>query len=490
MRFSEAFGVTRSPQDDWFDPHLTVDTKLFLDPMLLLQDTPEWGMAHEEILSHFTYCYELVAKATSPGSISGKAARILLTFPEPPEFGLGYTAASTSGSGGGRGTASGMAGGIAIAIAAGLTKPEHIEEIGILNTGIGPDTISDAVCNILKSRFIRYTQDVCKRHSIPTQTHLVKNASVSPQHARWQALQVELPSNPTNGKPIILVPERFLASLPVLNADDWFDSHFNDDLRTQLNIAVGKKVAKADIVKFARLHPDRVQSWAASETARRDHSGYDFAEDPKGVAQWDKLPVVYAQNNPLGSFAKPTDQQSLSQLVKQILQTFKRFVEEQRGWSLLFNSDKSEKPEEAAQLLFLGMAQHYLRLYDVELDREVELGRGPVDFKVSSGAKIRLLIELKKVHNGKFWNGLEAQLPSYLASDAATEGWFVAIRYRDASSSADRVKSLPGVAAKLSAETGKTFSPLVIDARPKKSASNLKPLESHSDASDSDDAES
>lgn len=57
------------------------------------------------------------------------------------------------------------------------------------------------------------------------------------------------------------------------------------------------------------------------------------------------------------------------------------------------------------QLLFLGLAQPYLRQFDVELDREVELGRGPVDFKASSGTTARLLIEVKKLHNGKFWNG-------------------------------------------------------------------------------------
>ena len=51
-----------------------------------------------------------------------------------------------------------MADGIAVALAAGLDNPEHIEEIGILNVGIGADRISDAVCNVLKRRLIAYTQ--------------------------------------------------------------------------------------------------------------------------------------------------------------------------------------------------------------------------------------------------------------------------------------------------------------------------------------------
>ena len=58
-----------------------------------------------------------------------------------------------------------------------------------------------------------------------------------------------------------------------------------------------------------------------------------------------------------------------------------------------------------------------LHMSGIELDREVELGRGPVDFKASSGTSARLLIEVKKLHNGRFWNGLRYQLPSYLQSD-------------------------------------------------------------------------
>ncbi len=120
----------------------------------------------------------------------------------------------------------------------------------------------------------------------------------------------------------------------------------------------------------------------------------------------------------------------LVELVAEVADRFQHFVEQQRGWRLLWNDDDSEKPEEAVKLLFLGLAQPYLRQFDVELDREVELGRGPVDFKASSGTTARLLIEVKKLHNGKFWNGLNHQLPSYMTSDDATHGWFIAVQYR------------------------------------------------------------
>ena len=65
MRFSELFAITRTKKDDWFDPHLTIDTKLFIDPLLLLEAGGKWSKAHDELIAHFAHCYRLVAKATS-----------------------------------------------------------------------------------------------------------------------------------------------------------------------------------------------------------------------------------------------------------------------------------------------------------------------------------------------------------------------------------------------------------------------------------------
>ncbi|MFJ3489119.1 hypothetical protein [Leifsonia aquatica] len=472
MRFSEHFDVTQSADDDWFDPHLTVDTKLFVDPLLLLEAGGEWAIAHEQLIAHFVHCYGLVAKATSSTSISAQAARRLLTFPEPFEVGLGYTTGGTNGSGAGDRFAATMADGIATAIAAGLAQPEHIEEIGILNVGIGPDRISDATVNVLKARFIAYTQAVAERHGISLDMHRVKSARVSLGAARWIAEDVLLPTNPNDGRPIILLPRALLNELPTLNADDWFDSHFNEDIRLTLNLQVGKAVRKADIVSWARRHPDRVREWAREQTSRQDLRGYDFSADPLGVVQWDQTPAGYADEHPLMA-RTVTSHDDLLTLVGDLVDRFQHFVEEQRGWNLLWNSDGSEKPEEAAQLLFLGLAQPYLRQFNVEIDREVELGRGPVDFKAASGTTARVLIEVKKVHNGKFWNGLEAQLPSYLTSDGATHGWFLALQYRDTKSSVDRVRRLPEVVTLAASRAGMTLRSSVVDVRKPASASNL-----------------
>jgi hypothetical protein len=52
MLFSETFNVHKAEADDWFDPVLSLDTKLFLDPFLLyaLEDSTFAG-SHNTVIS-------------------------------------------------------------------------------------------------------------------------------------------------------------------------------------------------------------------------------------------------------------------------------------------------------------------------------------------------------------------------------------------------------------------------------------------------------
>jgi hypothetical protein len=141
---------------------------------------------------------------------------------------------------------------------------------------------------------------------------------------------------------------------------------------------------------------------------------------------------------------------------------------------LLWNTPHNEeKPELSPQLLFRGIASSYCRANNISIDREVNLGRGPVDFKFSNGYSRRAHLEVKKLHNGKFWNGLSEQLPSYLKSDEVRDGWFLAIRYRDGKSATDRIKELPGKVRTVGAMKGLNLRYALIDGRPKASASKL-----------------
>jgi len=68
---------------------MTVDTKLFIDPLLMLMGGKRWVAAHDELIEHFVHCYRLVSRADSPTSASGKAAPSDATLISSPAARMG-----------------------------------------------------------------------------------------------------------------------------------------------------------------------------------------------------------------------------------------------------------------------------------------------------------------------------------------------------------------------------------------------------------------
>jgi hypothetical protein len=56
MRFSDRYDITkRTDKDDWFDPVVTEDTPLYVDPFLVFEDSDEsWSRCHEQVVDFFT----------------------------------------------------------------------------------------------------------------------------------------------------------------------------------------------------------------------------------------------------------------------------------------------------------------------------------------------------------------------------------------------------------------------------------------------------
>ena len=167
MRFSHVYGVQRTDEDDWFDPILSADTQLFVDPFLIYLDRAEhWAGAHDELVHFFDVVLTLLAKAGSnKNSAHRGAAQRLLLFPEPAEFCLGWGVTSL-GRGSGEGLQEGMLEGAEETIRLGIHSVSHFEEMTLFQEGIGVDLISDIACNVLKDRFISYTQSIVERHDI------------------------------------------------------------------------------------------------------------------------------------------------------------------------------------------------------------------------------------------------------------------------------------------------------------------------------------
>lgn len=471
MQFTELYEIERGRQDTWFDPILTSDTQLFVDPFLIYEN--EIGLfkdSHAEVIAVFNSAFKLVAASGgNPESQRYRKAHALMRFPEVAELCLGYTASGTSGAGSSHTIATAITASMWAAVEAGVKEISHFEEIALFNEGIGADRISDAVCGILRDRLMRYTAAVAERHEIETQEVRYLRSRYDVANERWISGTASLPMNPYNEKPILLVPQRYLRDLPSVNADAFWDfcySNENETLRDEFGYDVSRSVAKRDIVKLARKYPQFVREYTA-HLEEVGSSPYDFARDPQGMVEWYRAAKQFVDERPFTFLA---DSRALfRKSVAALIAEFKHFVEQNRGHELLWNDDGTQRNERAAQNLFRGITIHHCRANDIDLSREADVGRGPVDFRATKGYALRVLIEVKKANNTKFWHGLETQLPVYMRADGISDGFFVVIIFTDEDNR--RVSDVRSIAKRVAKRLNYEIEVVVVDARKPPSAS-------------------
>lgn len=465
MEFSEFYGITRGKIDDWFDPVLTLDTRLFLDPFLLYaSEQGQFIGSHAEVVAFFNSVFQLVAQSGgNHDSLRWQKALELLRFREVDELCLGYTVEGTKGTGSGRGFARIIAGALWEAVQAGLTQITHFEEVAILREGIGADRISDITACLLRTRLAAYTTDVCQRHGIPLRLARYTRAEYDVDAMQWIPKAYVLPDNPHSGAVVLLAPQRYLRSLPTISPEDFWEYCYdneNEVLRTRYSDDIARHVDKHTIVDLARNRPDLRHKYIA-HVESADVSPYDFMADPEGLKRWYGATRDYVQANPIT--LRISSQDDFVTAVVAMIKEFRNFVENNRGWALLWNDNRTPRRENSAQHLFLGIVKHYCRANNIDVSREANIGRGPVDFKVSHGYALRALLELKLARNSRFWNGLERQLPKYQEAESVRVGYFLVLVQRDLDYK--KLKHIEARIGALNSQTGYEISHVVVDAR-------------------------
>lgn len=484
MQFSEKYDIRRQQADDWLDIRLSSDTNLAIDPFLIWEsgDDSFWGSAHDHLINFFDMVFQLVKSAGGDEDHPNwKKAADLLIFPEPAEFCLGVAEASPLGSGSNKGLQQDMLQGIKAASDVGLSQIAHMEAIALFQGGIGMDRIGDTVCNVLKTYFIEYTKQVCVRHSIPTRRQLVRNATWSSEYAQWVNQYHDLPINKVTymrqGRfrekeiPILLTPDRFVRDIPFVSANDhwnWSWVNMASELRRDFNFDIARRVARKDKARMARLHPDSVVLYLR-ELEDSPKEPYPVSEDPKMlVNQKDYgIQIMDLISKPF----VPESRDQFEKFVNSIAYWYQHGIEHQDSWYLLWDKARGRN-ERAAQVLFRNVAVNYCRAANVDLTGEANAGQGPVDFKFSAGWGSRALIEVKLVRSSKFWDGILAQQPRYQLAEGVEYGVFLAIAYTDEELA---IKGKLDRAAEISSRRhGVKIHPILVDARKKESASNLR----------------
>ena len=162
----------------------------------------------------------------------------------------------------------------------GLT---HIEEIQFFVDGISKDRISDFSCNFLKSFLIDYTMDQCKRLGISTAISIISNVW-DPRERAFLSVEAQIPIDPTDNRPLLFVPKRWLRFVPWINYEDYFAQHCpQDDISHE-----PEALTRVEVLNFNRDNYGVIATYIEA----KELSFREAANDPL----FSQIPVRSARN--------------------------------------------------------------------------------------------------------------------------------------------------------------------------------------------------
>jgi hypothetical protein len=159
-----------------------------------------------------------------------------------------------------------------------------------------------------------------------------------------------------------------------------------------------------------------------------DGKPYDFAGDKLGEIVWRTFSDRIISQYPY-SIKKPVinDAKSTIHIVDSIIRQFKYLIEDRDIWRELYTDTGQPRLEKAVQRMFYMTALSYCEANNLNITPEADTGRGPVDFKFSTGISDRVLVELKLSRNPKALHGFTRQLDIYNSAERPVSSKYIII---------------------------------------------------------------
>lgn len=164
---------------------------------------------------------------------------------------------------------------------------------------------------------------------------------------------------------------------------------------------------------------------------------------------------------------RPLDVIALFGTVQVVVSKFQDLVEKNGLWKELWHGS-DVRGEKSLQRLFYTFAHSFCEAHDLDLTPEADAGNGPVDFKLSVGARAKVLVELKLSTNPQVVHGYRTQLEIYKSADATQYAIYVLV---DVGGLGEKLQKLQDLRNEAIQQGGMASEIVYIDGRKKLSAS-------------------
>lgn len=226
QRFSEYFKLPQNVDYDFVDIYAYQDIPLFLDPYGISAMGSKWARECEnQIATYFQYLIDSIRTGNKKTT-----ARLLGALHEVDEVGLGYSSGEPSGRGIGQIQAKEIQAAFETSAAAKSGDIKDIADCALMIPGINRDKISDITSNILKKQLIAFTQQQCKKYSIPLKRVAVNNV-FDYDKFDFVSYYDELPV--INNRAKILLPISAVRQDPELSKDKYYRNFVIEFLKAE-----------------------------------------------------------------------------------------------------------------------------------------------------------------------------------------------------------------------------------------------------------------
>ncbi|OYD87764.1 hypothetical protein CDG77_27575 [Nostoc sp. 'Peltigera membranacea cyanobiont' 213] len=482
LLFSDYFEIDESILDEYGALNICIesDLPLFIDPFLLFaSDRAEYQALHDKIVGHLINLKQIAIGNPQSGLN-------LFQFPEVKQNWLGLCKWGNNGKGLGpkfaRNLITAFNGFYANFGNEDITTSSHIEKLTLVGTGIGRDFISDFTTNLMLEHLLEYTQEFARLHLQNGKRKIFSvRCSFDSNLMIWKPKTFELPyffKGDNDGDFLILTPMDILTKDDAFICHGDFTSKFrqitnaldNSALRDAINRYFQERLPKnpkKDEIKLAidatvKRYPEILDYYIQYQEENRDKAAALSSEKVTKLRTdlISTLNVLCKHIVEHSTFYQilPNSYQSALQRA----QFLKQVIEDNDGYRIFYKNGKPIASEDTIQRIF--RLTWFASPMDV--NSEVNNGRGPADYKISRGDRDSTIIEFKLGSSSSLQKNLLNQTEIYKKASRSISDIKVILCYTQ-----QEITKVARILKKINQENAENI--IVIDATKKESASKV-----------------